>query len=266
MRHLKTYESYKILFDKIDYSEIDDILTGCGMFDEFPELRFSIESSKWSYAIERMIEFGEISKEDAEDLVKKSFFIEIFEDVDMLRKEVLHYTEPKIWKIIEEINLRLKSYGLKVCYSEFGANDLSYELIITDINYNFKKINESSIAALKYKFRKNDLIPQVKDILNDLDDNFLISEVFFEDQIITSSKTLVVNIKKSEWVSNIKISKISDSINHMIDFLKKEGFNLNYLSYQSRESAVESIPIKDNIISDIPDVIFNNLVLKFISQ
>lgn len=266
MKHLKTYESYKSLFDRIDYSEIDDILTGCGMFDEFPELSFSIENSKCSYAIERMIEFGEISKEDAEDLTNQSFFIEIFEDIDMLRKEVLYYTEPRIWKIIEEINLRLKSYGLKVCYSEFGANDLSYELIITDINYNFKKLNESSIAALKYKFRKNDLIPQVKDILNDIDDNFLISEVFFEDQIITSSKTLVVNIKKSEWVSNIKISKISDSINHMIDFLKKEGFNLNYLSYQSRESAVESIPIKDDIISDIPDIIFNNLVLKFISQ
>jgi hypothetical protein len=111
-----------IKFD-ITHVELDDILSE--ITDEFPELTYIVENSLQSSLI----------KED-----DKSFVIIFFTTGDMWHLPVLHYLEPKIFNIIQDIDSQLRAYDLYVSDSDFGESDAYYELVISKVNHKPEKI------------------------------------------------------------------------------------------------------------------------------
>ena len=111
-----------IKFD-ITHGELDDILSE--IIDEFPELSYSVENSLQSSLI----------KED-----NKSFVVILSCKGDMWDLPVLHYLEPKIFNIIQDIDSQLRAYDLYVSDSDFGESDAYYELVISKVNHKPEKI------------------------------------------------------------------------------------------------------------------------------
>jgi len=103
----------------ITYNEIEECLFY--ITDEFPGLEFWIEGSSESSIINP----------------NKNSFIVIFnhKDLEMAYNEiVLHYLEPRIYRLIEDVDSQLRKHGLKVFSSDFGSNDCFYEIVITKIS------------------------------------------------------------------------------------------------------------------------------------
>jgi len=111
---------------EITYIELYDILNY--ITDEFPELTFDIESSSQSSLI---------TPDDS------SFIITFQQDGSISYIDVLHYLEPKIWKLIGDVNSQLRPYGLYVSDSDFGQSDVYYELVISKIGHKPKIIPSS---------------------------------------------------------------------------------------------------------------------------
>jgi hypothetical protein len=107
----------------ITHGELDDILSE--ITNEFPELSYSVENSLQSSLIE-------------ED--NKSFVVILFTSGDMWHLPVLHYLEPKIFNIIQDIDSQLRAYDLYVSDSDFGESDAYYELVISKVNHKPEKI------------------------------------------------------------------------------------------------------------------------------
>ena len=103
---------------EITYSELYDILNYITY--EFPELIFDIESSSQSSLI---------TPDDS------SFIITFQQDGGISHIDVLYYIEPKIWKLIGDVNSQLRPYGLYVSDSDFGQSDVYYELVISKIGH-----------------------------------------------------------------------------------------------------------------------------------
>lgn len=104
----------------ISYQDLNEILYH--ITDEFPELEAYVEDSLQSSLIE---------KDD-------NCFI-----IEFMRKDVsfpsdlplLHYVEPKIFDLIEDVNAHLREFNLYVYTSDFGQNDAYYELVISKIGH-----------------------------------------------------------------------------------------------------------------------------------
>jgi hypothetical protein len=140
MKHLKRFnENTSSYYDKLrdsgDLSEIMHIISNSDIIDEFPELSIDFFDSSYSTCLDYGVVHDQMTKTEAEYLKKNSITIEIYQDSDSWDKKALHYIEPKIWKIIEDINVMLSSIGYKIVYNDFGEADTSYELIITDKSY-----------------------------------------------------------------------------------------------------------------------------------
>jgi len=114
--------SKEIIFNKvgfeITYQELYDILNY--ITDEFPELIYDIENSDQSSLI---------TPDD------NSFIVTFQQEGDIFSVDVLYYIEPKIWKLIGDVNSQLRPYGLYVSDSDFGQSDNHYELVISKIGH-----------------------------------------------------------------------------------------------------------------------------------
>ena len=139
MKHLKKFNESVNYYDKLrqsgDLSDIMHIIENSDIIDEFPGLSIDFFDSKSSECLDRAVVHDQMTKVEADYLKRNSITIEIYQDEDSWDKKVIHYIEPKIWKIIEDINVMLSSIGYKIVYNDFGPADTSYELIITDKSY-----------------------------------------------------------------------------------------------------------------------------------
>jgi len=139
MKHLKRFNENVSYYDRLrqsgDLSEIMFIIENSDIIDEFPELSIDFFDSSNSFCLDYGVDYDQMTKTEAKYLKKNSITIEIYQDSDSWDKKAIHYIEPKIWKIIEDINVMLRSIGYKIIYNDFGAADISYELIITDKSY-----------------------------------------------------------------------------------------------------------------------------------
>jgi hypothetical protein len=118
----------KAEFD-ISHQEISDIMNY--ILDEFPELEYYIESSNQSSLI---------------NADENSFIITLQDkEGDLLTLPVLHYVEPKIFNLIQDINSQLRQYDLYVFQSDFGQTDQYYELIICRLGHEPTMIKKNSI-------------------------------------------------------------------------------------------------------------------------
>lgn len=144
MKHLKRFNESVNYCHKLkqsgDLSDILYIIENSDIIDEFPELSIDFFDSKISECLDRAVVHDQMTKVEADYLKKNSITIEIYQDTDSWNKKVIHYIEPKIWKIIEDINVMLSSIGYKIVYNDFGVADTSYELIITDKSYQNLKV------------------------------------------------------------------------------------------------------------------------------
>lgn len=264
MKYLKKFNEKFNWTGLIDYKEIDEIMFGCGLFDEFPELCYYVENSKDSYCIQSLRNYKKISDGDKQNIIDNSFMIEIMEKsadwISVMDRDVLHYIEPRIFKILDEINHHLKKYSLKIFYSEFGAHDISYELIITDKDFEIP-IKESSISANKYKYRK-DMIKDVKEILDVLKDSQIETEVYFPNKLFPDNTTeLIVTIKTGEWITMIRKSEIMDTLLHLKTFLLNDNYKLSEIVVTSDNAPLVYVDSDD--LEIIPNSDFDYLILKF---
>ncbi len=104
----------------ITYQDLNEILLY--ITDEFQQLEYYIEDSLQSSLIE-------------ED---DNCFIIVFNQkgIDFPRDlPVLHYVEPKIFDLIEDVNSHLGEFNLYVYTADFGENDAYYELVISKIGH-----------------------------------------------------------------------------------------------------------------------------------
>ena len=104
----------------ISYQDLNEILYH--ITDEFPELEAYVEDSLQSSLIEKddncfIITFNQKGIDFPSDL------------------PVLHYVEPKIFELINDVNEHLKEFNLYVYTSDFGQNDAYYELVISKIGH-----------------------------------------------------------------------------------------------------------------------------------
>ena len=145
MKHLKRFNESNddkpiSYYDKLrqsgDLSDIMHIIENSDIIDEFPDLDIDYFNSSNSTCLEHALQYDYLTQDQVDYLIKNSFTVEIYQkNVDYLEREAIHYIEPKIWGIIEEINFRLDNIGFKIAYNDFGSGDTSYELIITDKSY-----------------------------------------------------------------------------------------------------------------------------------
>ena len=145
MKHLKRFNESNddkpiSYYDKLrqsgDLSDIIHIIENSDIIDEFSDLDIDYFNSSNSTCLEHALQYDYLTQEQVDYLIKNSFTVEIYQkNVDHLEREAIHYIEPKIWGIIEEINFRLDNIGFKIAYNDFGSGDTSYELIITDKSY-----------------------------------------------------------------------------------------------------------------------------------
>lgn len=112
-----TYKNY------LSYDELNEIMFE--ITDEFPELEWYVEKSKYSHLL----------KEEC----SKSFIIELVKNKEenflTSNEYLLHYLEPKIFGLISEISNKLGMYNLYVSASDFGETDESYEIVISEIGH-----------------------------------------------------------------------------------------------------------------------------------
>jgi hypothetical protein len=104
----------------ISYQDLSEILYH--ITDEFPKLEYYVEDSLQSSLIE---------KDD-------NCFIIVFNESgyeSMIDLSVLHYVEPKIFELINDVNEHLKEFNLYVYSSDFGQTDAYYELVISKIGH-----------------------------------------------------------------------------------------------------------------------------------
>jgi hypothetical protein len=104
----------------ITYQDLREILYH--ITDEFPKLEYDVEDSLQSSLIE---------KDD-------NCFIVTFNQKDInfpIDLPVLHYVEPKIFELINDVNAHLKEFNLYVYTSDFGQTDAYYELVISKIGH-----------------------------------------------------------------------------------------------------------------------------------
>lgn len=103
----------------ITYQDLDEILLIIS--DEFPELEYYVEDSLQSSLIE---------KDDC-------CFIVTFNEkgIDFPNLPPLHYVEPKIFSLIEDVNSHLGEFGLYIYASDFGQSDAYYELVVCKIGH-----------------------------------------------------------------------------------------------------------------------------------
>lgn len=104
----------------ITHQDLSEILYH--ITDEFPSLEYYVEDSSQSSLVE---------KDD-------NCFIVVFnhKDVDFPSDlPVLHYVEPKIFELINDVNEHLKEFNLYVYSSDFGISDAYYELVISKIGH-----------------------------------------------------------------------------------------------------------------------------------
>ena len=140
MKHLKRFNESVNYYDKLrqsgDLSDIMHIIENSDIIDEFPELSIDFFDTSHSSCLDHALQYNYKTKEEVDYLKKNSFTVEIYQNVeDSWNREAIHYIEPKIWKIIKDINVMLSSIGYKIVYNDFGVADTSYELIITDKSY-----------------------------------------------------------------------------------------------------------------------------------
>jgi hypothetical protein len=103
----------------ITYNELEEYFFY--ITDEFPELEFCIEDSLNSSII----------------IPNPNSFIATFnhKDFEIVYNEiVLYYLEPRIYRLIEDVDSQLRKHRLKVFSSDFGSTDCLYELVITKIS------------------------------------------------------------------------------------------------------------------------------------
>jgi hypothetical protein len=103
----------------ISHEELYDILRY--ITDEFTELHYDVESSHQSSLI---------FPDDKSFIVTFATSGETFFDLP-----VLHYLEPGIFNLIEDVNSQLFSHDLYVSASDFGETDCYYELVISKIGH-----------------------------------------------------------------------------------------------------------------------------------
>lgn len=103
----------------ISHEELYDILRY--ITDEFTELHYDVESSHQSSLI---------FPDDKSFIVTLATPGETFFDLP-----VLHYLEPGIFNLIEDVNSQLFSHDLYVSASDFGETDCYYELVISKIGH-----------------------------------------------------------------------------------------------------------------------------------
>ncbi len=103
----------------ISHEELYDILRY--ITDEFTELHYDVESSHQSSLI---------FPDDKSFIVTFATPGETFFDLP-----VLHYLEPGIFNLIEDVNSQLFSHDLYVSASDFGETDCYYELVISKIGH-----------------------------------------------------------------------------------------------------------------------------------
>jgi hypothetical protein len=103
----------------ISYQDLTEILFH--ITDEFLRLEFYVEDSSHSFLIE---------KDD-------NCFIILFNEsgYEYHNLPVLHYLEPKIFELIEDVNAHLKQFNLYVYASDFGESDAYYELVVSKIGH-----------------------------------------------------------------------------------------------------------------------------------
>lgn len=140
MKHIKKFNESVNYYDKLrqsgNLSDIIHIIENSDIIDEFPDLDIDYFNSSNSTCLEHALQYDYLAQEQVDYLIRNSFTVEIYQkNVDYLEREAIHYIEPKIWRIIEEINFRLDNIGYKVVYNDFGSGDTSYELIIGDKSY-----------------------------------------------------------------------------------------------------------------------------------
>lgn len=102
------------------YDELDDILNY--ITDEFPDLEYFVDDSSRSTLIGQdensfIITFNRKGLSWPTDL------------------PALHYVEPKIFGLINDVNTQLKQFGLYISDSDFGETDAYYELVVTRIGH-----------------------------------------------------------------------------------------------------------------------------------
>lgn len=154
MRYLKRFNESLEYINKVreegDLKEIIFIIENSDLIDEFDNRIFVSDwySSKMSESLENGLSTDHITKEEYDYLIKNTFTIRLEERQDESDQTInwsipdqIHWIEPKIWSVIREINSRIESLGYKVLHSDFGSNDVCYELLIGDKSYNLNEIS-----------------------------------------------------------------------------------------------------------------------------
>ena len=103
----------------ISHEELHDILRYIN--DEFTELIYDVESSDQSFLI---------FPDENSFIITFARLSDTFYDLP-----VLHYLEPVIFNLIQDVNSQLFSHDLYVSASDFGETDCYYELVISKLGH-----------------------------------------------------------------------------------------------------------------------------------
>jgi hypothetical protein len=142
MKHLKRFnENIEYITKVSDLDDIVFIIENSDLKDEFDN-RIVVSdwySSNMAECLDISLKNDTITKEEYHYFINNTFTIRLEEKQDESDSmthwrypDVIHWIEPKIWSIIEEINIRIEHLGYKVLYNDFGNYDICYELIIGD--------------------------------------------------------------------------------------------------------------------------------------
>jgi hypothetical protein len=152
MKHLKKHNEIFGLFNKsdIDYlknirkngdlDEIIFIIENSELIDEFDN-RIQVSdwySSNMSHCLKHNLKYKLITKKEYNFYLNNTFTVELSEKENDEQshwnlKNSIYWIEPKIYKVINEINSRILQMGYKILFNDFGSDDTSYELLIGNI-------------------------------------------------------------------------------------------------------------------------------------
>jgi len=142
MKHLRKFNEnnesvYRQLLSRFDRGELHHLIEYY-FDDEIDELNCSIEDSHSSEGMDNSIQYKYLTEKSSEYLMDNTFMLDFYLDSEN------SWDRPRITtvlgKLTDQLELfdqNLKLFDLKVVFHEYGLGESTYEIFISDINFQF---------------------------------------------------------------------------------------------------------------------------------
>ena len=88
--------------------------------------------------MQNSLEYKYLTKELSEKLINNTFMIDFsLESIDFWAKKPITTVMNKLQNQMKLFDENLKQFGLKIAFHEYGLGESSYEVFISDINFEF---------------------------------------------------------------------------------------------------------------------------------